>query len=345
MVDLWYALVAISFTTYVVLDGFDLGAGAIHLLVAKNEAERKAVFAAIGPYWDGNEVWLLAAGGTLLLAFPPVLAAAFSGMYLAMFLVVWALILRGLSIELRGHVDGDLWRAFWDFVFCAASAGLAILFGVALGNVLRGFPIVAGGMIVLPLFADFTPAPPTGLIDWYTVLVGVFALLALATHGALFLAHKAEGELAKRAERFALGLRFPLVVSWAGCFAASLFVARVRFGPAPMAGLVLAVLGLGAWPVLIRRGRPLYAFLASCLFLAASLLGIAASVFPVMLRAQDGRSSVTAESAAASPHALGVGAVWYGAGLLLVVGYFVNLFRVHRRGAASAAPSPRSGYP
>jgi len=331
MVELWYALVAIAFTTYVVLDGFDLGAGALHLLLAKNEAERKAVFAAIGPYWDGNEVWLLAGGGTLFLAFPPVLAAAFSGMYLAMFLVVWALILRGLSIELRGHVDGDLWRAFWDFVFCASSAGLAILFGVALGNVLRGFPIVAGGMIVLPLFVDFTPAPPTGLIDWYTVLVGLFALTALCTHAALFLAWRTEGELRERAERFALRLRLPTIVLWVGCFAASLMVARVRFGPAPVACLAMAALGLGAWPFLLRRGQPLHAFLGSCLFLAASLLGIAASVFPVMLRALDVQSSITAFSAAASPHALGVGVAWYGVGLALVVGYFVNLFRVHRR--------------
>jgi cytochrome d ubiquinol oxidase subunit II len=138
MVELWYAIVALMLTAYVVLDGFDLGAGALHLFVARTDTERRQVLAAIGPYWDGNEVWLLASGGALLVAFPKALAVGLSGFYLAIFFLLWTLLLRGISIEFRSHVEAPLWRAFWDAVFGCASGLLAILFGAALGNLLRG---------------------------------------------------------------------------------------------------------------------------------------------------------------------------------------------------------------
>src|SRR5579883_3189764 len=127
--------------TYVILDGFDLGAGIVHLVAARSDAERRQVLASIGPVWDGNEVWLLAGGGTLYFAFPALYAAAFSGFYLALMMVLWLLILRGVAIELRSHMESRLWRPFWDLVFGAASTLLALLFGVALGNVVRGVPL------------------------------------------------------------------------------------------------------------------------------------------------------------------------------------------------------------
>jgi cytochrome d ubiquinol oxidase subunit II len=162
MVELWYAIVALMLTTYVVLDGYDFGAGALHLFVAKTDAERRQVLAAIGPYWDGNEVWLLASGGALLVGFPKALAAGLSGYYLAIFLLLWTLIVRGISIELRSHVEAPLWRAFWDAAFFGASALLAILFGAALGNILRGVSIGPDGWFSLPLFTDFSGRPPVG---------------------------------------------------------------------------------------------------------------------------------------------------------------------------------------
>src|ERR1022692_3070663 len=135
METIWYCLVAVMIAIYVVLDGFDMGAGIVHLFVARTEGERRAVLASIGPVWDGNEVWLLAAGGTLYFAFPGLYASSFSGFYLALMIVLWLLILRGISIEFRSHVNSELWHSFWDVIFGGASLLLAIFYGAALGNV------------------------------------------------------------------------------------------------------------------------------------------------------------------------------------------------------------------
>ncbi len=141
MGTIWFWLVAIMIAVYVLLDGFDLGAGAIHLFVARTDEERRQVLASIGPVWDGNEVWLIAAGGTLYFAFPALYASAFSGFYLPLMIVLWLLILRGASIEFRNHIKSVVWDPLWDFLFCASSLLLAVFFGAALGNVVRGVPL------------------------------------------------------------------------------------------------------------------------------------------------------------------------------------------------------------
>jgi cytochrome bd ubiquinol oxidase subunit II len=199
MHELWFGIVALMLTAYVVLDGFDLGAGALHLWVARDDRERRTVLAAIGPFWDANEVWLLAAGGALFLAFPRALAAGLSGFYLAIFMVLWCLILRGVAIEFRSHITEPLWRRFWDTVFAFASALLPVLLGAALGNVIRGVPLTRDGWFQLTLFTSFLPRDPVGILDWFTVVSGVFALVALAGHGALFLAWKTAGPVGDRA--------------------------------------------------------------------------------------------------------------------------------------------------
>src|ERR1700682_708900 len=137
MGTIWFCLIAIMIAVYVLLDGFDIGAGAIHLFVAKTDQERRQVLASIGPVWDGNEVWLLAAGGTLYFAFPTLYASAFSGFYLPLMMVLWLLILRGSAIEFRNHVKSPIWIPFWDFVFSSSSLLLAVFFGAALANVVR----------------------------------------------------------------------------------------------------------------------------------------------------------------------------------------------------------------
>src|ERR1700736_2713502 len=192
MGTIWFCLVALMLTVYVLLDGFDLGAGAIHLLVAKTDEERVQVLASIGPVWDGNEVWLIAAGGTLYFAFPALYAASFSGFYLPLMIVLWLLIVRGISIEFRSHVGGPIWSAFWDRSFSVASTLLAIFYGAALGNVIRGVPFDRAGRFFEPLWTNFMPAGQTGILDWYTTLVGVAALAALALHGAAWLARKTD---------------------------------------------------------------------------------------------------------------------------------------------------------
>ncbi len=336
MIPLWYGFVAFALAAYVVLDGFDLGAGALHLWIARTDRERREVLGAIGPMWDGNEVWLLAAGGTLFVAFPTALAVAFSGFYLAMFLVVWALILRGTAIELRSHVASPLWRAFWDFVFCAASAALALLFGVALGNVLRGVPLGGDGWFTLALFTSFSPREPVGLLDAYTVLVGVVAVVALMHHGALFLAWKTSGAVNERARLAASRLLPALAV----LLVASLVATALTVDLTPSLGggalVLVSVVALGGTAPLRQRGRELAAFLASALFLAAALAAMASTLYPTLLRSTDHAHDLTAQAAAAGAYSLTVAAPWYAVALVLVGAYFANLLRLHR-GKVTAA--------
>ena len=199
----WFCLVAAMLTTYVLLDGFDLGVGIVHLLAANTEEERRTVLRSIGPVWDGNEVWLIAAGGTLYFAFPALYASSFSGFYLPLTIVLWLLILRGISIEFRGHVTAPIWGSFWDGTFFFSSLLLAVFFGVALGNVVRGVPLDGQGQFFEALWTDFRPFGATGILDWYTILTGLSALFALTLHGALWVAMKTTGPLQQRARKIA----------------------------------------------------------------------------------------------------------------------------------------------
>jgi cytochrome d ubiquinol oxidase subunit II len=194
MAEFWFGVLATTLIIFSVLDGFDFGAGALTLYLGKTEGERRAVISAIGPFWDGNEVWLIASGGILFLAFPSVLAAAFPAFYLALFLVLWCLILRGIAMEVRSHVTDPMWRSFWDVVLTLGSGLLALLFGVALGNVVRGMPI-GGQSFTLAFFTNFLPSGNVGLLDWYTVSVGLLSFVALLAHGAAFLTYRTEGSL------------------------------------------------------------------------------------------------------------------------------------------------------
>src|SRR5947209_3532919 len=182
MGTIWFWLVAIMIATYVLLDGFDLGAGAIHLLVAKTNEERRQVLASIGPVSDGNEVWLLAAGGTLYFAFPALYASAFSGFYLPLMIVLWLLILRGASIEFRNHIQSAVWDPLWDFLFCTSSLLLAVFFGAALGNVVRGVPLDASGYFFEPLWTNFRLDDETGILDWYTILAGMLTSVVFGVY-------------------------------------------------------------------------------------------------------------------------------------------------------------------
>src|SRR5438067_13271987 len=157
MEAVWFVIVWGMLAVYTVLDGFDLGVGILHRFVARTDEERRTVFAAIEPIWDGNEVWLIAAAGVLFLAFPRVYSAAFSGFYLALMIVLWLLILRGVAIESRSREQNPLWREFWDTAFALASALLAVVLGTSLGNVVRGVPLNEAGFFSIPLFTDFRP--------------------------------------------------------------------------------------------------------------------------------------------------------------------------------------------
>src|SRR5579872_11329 len=177
METLWFMIVAVMVAAYVILDGFDLGAGAIYLLVAKTNEERRKILRSIGPVWDGNEVWLLAAGGTLYFAFPQLYASGFSGFYLPLMMVLWLLMLRAIGIEFRTHIDNPVWQSLFDAVFFGSSTLLTIFYGAALGNVIRGVPLGPDGYFFEPLWTNFRVGANNGILDWYTVMAGVVALV------------------------------------------------------------------------------------------------------------------------------------------------------------------------
>ncbi len=343
MFEVWYAIAALLFAIYVALDGFDFGAGILSPFVARTDSERRQVLAAIGPFWDGNEVWLLAAGGALFVAFPRVLASGISGFYFAIVLVLWCLIGRGIAIEFRSHVADPLWRTAWDFVFAAASTLLAVFFGAAFGNLLRGVPLDSEGWFTLAPFTDFTTRDPVGILDWYTILVGVFALVALAAHGALFLAWKTDGAVHERSRRMARQLWIAVAGLWPLVTAAShvvnpaLFPGMGRRGLAALA-IVLAIGGIATVLVRLPRGGFLAAFLGSCAFLLGIIGASAASYFPVMLRATGGDAlSITAYTGGGDEASLRTALRWFLVGSPLALLYLAIVLRLHRGKAVAAA--------
>jgi len=333
---IWFWLVAVMIVTYVVLDGFDLGVGVLHLFLVRTEADRRATLASIGPVWDGNEVWLLAGGGTLYFAFPLLYASAFSGFYLPLMFVLWLLILRGISIELRNHVDVGVWRALLDGVFGLASALLAIFFGAALANVLRGVPLNAAGYFFLPLWTNWQPGPHPGILDWYTVIGGLVALVALTLHGALWLAIKTSGELEQRARRIVTPLWMALAALTAVSLAATIVVRPASLNnyfnyPATFIIPIGVVASLGAIWLLNRKAQPVKAFLASCLYLFFMLSGACWELYPTLLPSTTGAANdITLSRAISGPHTLAVGLVWWGLGMTLAIGYIVFVYSKFR---------------
>jgi cytochrome bd ubiquinol oxidase subunit II len=329
---IWFWLVAIMIVGYVVLDGFDLGVGVLHLFLCRTESDRRSTLASIGPVWDGNEVWLLAGGGTLYFAFPLLYASAFSGFYLPLMIVLWLLVLRGVSLELRNHIDVGVWRALLDGVFGLASALLTIFYGAALANVLRGVPLQADGYFFLPLWTNWQPGPHPGILDWYTVIGGLVALVALTLHGALWLTIKSSGELAQRARRIVT----PLWLLLALLTVISL-IATIAVRPASLdnyrnfpftfvvpAGVIAALAGI--W-LLNRKAQSVKAFLCSCLYLFLMLAGACWGLYPTLLPASTGTDrDITLSRAISGTHTLAVGLVWWTFGMMLAIAYVIFVY-------------------
>jgi cytochrome d ubiquinol oxidase subunit II len=336
MVEAWFGIITTMLTLYALLDGFDLGAGLLHLIVARRDAERRQVLAAIGPYWDGNEVWLIASAGSLMVAFPRVMAVGLSGFYFAIFLVLWCLTLRGISIEFRSHVSNPLWRRFWDAVWWLASGLLALFFGVALGNLIRGLPLEPNGWFGLELFTDWSARSPVGILDWYTVLVGAFAVCTLALHGAHYLWWRTSGDVSERSRAIARRLaRVVLVawplVTWATAVVNPSWFADFVHRPVAWLGFTAALAGTGAVVLGLARQRSLVAFAGSSAIIAGLLSATAACMFPVMLKAvPDGTRSLTAYAASSDPTGLRAALGWWWIGFPLALAYLIVLFKLHR---------------
>jgi len=334
MATAWFCFLALMVALYVVLDGFDLGVGALHLLLARDGEEREQATAAIGPVWNGNEVWLIAGGGVLFLAFPRAYAAAFSGIYFGLIIVLWLLVGRGLALELRHQLDHPLWRGACDTVFCLSSAALALVFGVALGNVVRGVPLDAAGYFSLSLFH---------ILNWYALLIGAFGVVVLACHGAAFLAFRAEGPLAGRARRATRILWWPQALLFVALIGPTYAVRHAMLDklidhPWTLVFPAVAVGALVSQPLLARVGRWLASFLASGLFIVGLLTTMAAGLYPSVLPARQHRPhGLTVDNAAAGHHALLTALVWWPLGMALAAGYFFFAYRMFFASARRSA--------
>ncbi len=336
---LWLGIVAVMITIYVVLDGFDLGSGALHLFVARNDRERRTVLRSIGPVWDGNEVWLIAGGGVLYFAFPALYASSFSGFYLPLMIVLWLLILRGISIELRNHIDSAVWRPFWDVVFCGASTLLCVFFGAALGNVVRGVPLEPGGFFFLPLWTDFGFGPAGlksaegGILDWYTILVGVLALLTLVQHGSRWLMLKTGGPVNERSRQVTSVIWY-LVVLFVAVVTIATFSIQpqvpANFATAPWGVIfpLLAIAGLAGLWIFRKPHQELSGFLSSAVFIAGMLTSAAFGIFPYVLPSStQPELGLTVYNVATSAYGMRVALLWWIPGIILVTGYFVFTYR------------------
>ena len=336
METLWFVLVAFMLTMYVLLDGFDLGAGAIHPFVAKDDRERRLVLRSIGPVWDGNEVWIIAAGGTLFFSFPLLYAAGFSGFYLPLIIVLWLLMIRGLSVELRSHIESPVWASFWDGTFFVGSSLLAVFYGAALGNVVRGVPIGEDGYFFQPLWTNFSPTnPEPGILDWYTVLTGILALAALVVHGAGWVAVKTEGALNIRARR-AVRIGWLAVVVLTAITTVATFSLSPRmlssFYEHPWGFIFpsLAVAGLALVRYFGFKERDRAAFLSSGAYIIGMMASTAFAVYPDVLPAVQPANSLTIYNASGSTYGLTVGLVWWSIGMVLAAIYFVLIYRLFR---------------
>lgn len=320
----WFLLIWVLLAGYAILDGFDLGVGVLHLF-ARDNRERRIHMNAIAPVWDGNEVWLLAGGAALFAAFPPVYATVFSALYLAMMVVLFALIFRAVSMEFRSQVDSPGWRRAWDWSFGLGSLLPAVLFGVAVGNILCGLPIEADGTVNVPFLALLSP---------YALLIGILSLVMFVMHGAAYLAMKTEGGLQQRMARWSIGAWTAFVVLYLAATLASFFVSPFLFEGVlgnPLFWVFSLVL-LGAIiyvPIANRAGKFLRAFLGSSATIGAMIGLTAISLFPRMVPSSlDLASSLTIYNASSTPRTLTVMLVIALIGMPLVIAYTAWIYRV-----------------
>jgi cytochrome d ubiquinol oxidase subunit II len=323
----WGVLLGVLLIGYAILDGFDLGVGILHPLVPRTDREKRITLNSIGPLWDGNEVWLVTFGGALFAAFPEAYASAFSGFYLAFMALLFALIFRAVSIEFRSKVASARWRSAWDIGFSASSFLATFLFGVAVGNVMRGIPLDARG--------DFAGSF-AGLLNGYALLTGLFAVSLFAMHGAVFLYLKTEGELQERVRVWFWRAFFAFVALYLAASVATWIAvpeAVANFEHAPWLWIVpvLNALAVANIPRAMHRGRPGYAFVSSAATIAALVFLFSVAMYPYLLRSlPEPGHGLTLFNAASSPKTLGIMLGIAGLGMPLVLTYTVIIYRTYR---------------
>jgi cytochrome d ubiquinol oxidase subunit II len=343
----WYIVLMTMLAVYVILDGYDFGAGIIHLFFAKKEKDKKAITNAIGPFWDANEVWLIASGGVLFFAFPTLYASSFSGFYLPLMMILWLLIFRAIGLELRGQIHNKMWETIWDKAFGIASLLLALFFGVALGNVVRGVNLgnVVDGVstheahyFFLPLWnPTFSPqAEQLGILDWFTVLLGVVGVVALTIHGANWIIFKTNSDLNEKLKKVVFNLNIVMLA----LVVISLLVWHI-IEPKPFHNFIkhpwlwifpiITITGLlGLFKVKSYQKHGI-GFLFSSMFLFGGLTSTVASIFPKVLPSTNNvNPDLTLYNVAAHEYGLSVGVYWFAIAVVLVAVYMVIQYRVFK---------------
>jgi cytochrome d ubiquinol oxidase subunit II len=329
MIDLntiWFILLGFLLTGYAILDGFDLGVGILHL-AARGDQERRVFMNSIGPLWDGNEVWLVTFGGALFAAFPHAYATAFSGFYMAFMVLLFALIFRAISMEFRSKHENPRWRNFWDIAFCVASTVATFLFGVAVGNAMRGMPI-GPDMEYVGGFVD--------LLHPYALLVGCLAIATFAMHGSIYLYLKTEGDLQQRIHRwmwttFGIFLVFYLITTMFTLVDVPLATRNFRQHPWVWIVVVLNVLAIANIPRAIYLNRPGYAFASSCCTIAALTFLFGVALFPDLIHSSLNPDwSLTIYNAASSQKTLGIMLTIAILGMPFVMAYTAVIYWVFR---------------
>ncbi|GDY11415.1 cytochrome D oxidase subunit I [Planctomycetota bacterium] len=321
----WFALVGVLLAGYAILDGFDLGVGILHPF-HRGDQPRRIALNAIGPVWDGNEVWLVTGGGALFAAFPEVYATIFSGFYLPLMLLLMALIMRAVAIEFRSKQISHRWRSTWDWVFAIGSFLIALLAGVAFGNVLQGLPLTADHELDISLFALLTPFP---------LLVGITTVTLFALHGAIYLVLKTEGEIQEKVRSWIQ----PALITFILCFAI-LTIATLVFRPQLAAPLrenpvlflfpLLTLLALANIPRCIHHGREGQAFLSSSAVIAGLFATAAAGLYPNIVPAIDPANSLHIGNAASSPKTLQIMFIIALIGMPVVIAYTICIYWIYR---------------
>lgn len=323
---IWFILIGILLTGYAILDGFDLGVGALHLLV-KDDTERRIMINSIGPVWDGNEVWLVTGGGALFAAFPHVYATVFSGFYIALILLLFGLIFRAIAIEFRSKQPMKWWRKMWDVAFSVSSILIALLMGVALGNIITGVPIDAEKEFAGNFFT---------LINPYTLLVGVTTVALFMMHGSIYVVMKTEGELQNKIR----GWVNNTIIFFVICYVTTTMYTLIyyphmvqHFKDAPLLFIiaVLNMLAIANIPREIFHGRDFRAFLSSCASIVALLALFAVGLFPnIVLSNPNPEFSLTIYNAASSQKTLNIMLIVAIIGVPFVLAYTISIYWIFR---------------
>jgi cytochrome d ubiquinol oxidase subunit II len=325
--DLWFILLGLLLAGYAVLDGFDLGVGILHLF-ARTDDERRIFLNAIGPIWDGNEVWLVTFGGALFAAFPEAYATIFSAFYTAFMLLLTALIFRATAIEFRSKSSSPRWRAAWDFAFCAASFLATFLFGVAVGNGIVGIPLSPRGVFIGSLADQLKP---------YPILVGLLAVSMFAMHGALYLYLKVpRGPLHEKIGKWmwhAWGVFLVIYLLTTNFTLVAVHNAAANFHRFPWAGIFVlsSVLAIANIPRAVYLDRPLRAFLSSCLTIVSLVALFSVALWPNLVAASnDPARSLSIYRAASSPKTLHIMFIIACIGMPLVLTYTIAVYWTFR---------------